>query len=325
LGLTSFNHLGNALDIQFKKNNTICEDGVVQQLREDIFIKRLNAKMGWGNRFRFAMETCAQGARRWVHIDMRDAIAPWNDSRYYALTNGAIDGAALVELARQESRFKLLNCNGIPKDSPSTTTQSTATIGAPQAENTTPVPIATANKSPAPAPSALPPSNERRPAKQLDLSTEGLNFIKDWEDYREYPYEDARHYCTVGYGHLIAPKKCSQLANENDALYLTFKSGLKPAAAAELLRKDVSDAVKSVRLVVQVPLYQHEFDALVSLAFNTNGIAKFPNLMAKLNTSNYSGCCDEFADITNKGIPGLVKRRKAEMLMFRNNKYDSKH
>jgi GH24 family phage-related lysozyme (muramidase) len=48
-------------------------------------------------------------------------------------------------------------------------------------------------------------------------------------------------------------------------------------------------------------------------------------MLAKLNTGDYSGCCDEFADITNHGDKGLVDRRKSKMKLFRNNVYDAKH
>jgi GH24 family phage-related lysozyme (muramidase) len=76
---------------------------------------------------------------------------------------------------------------------------------------------------------------------------------------------------------------------------------------------------------IQVPLHQHEFDALMSLAFNTGGLTKFKKMLAKLNTGDYSGCCDEFSDITNHGNKDLVDRRKSEMKLFRNNVYDAKH
>lgn len=63
----------------------------------------------------------------------------------------------------------------------------------------------------------------------------------------------------------------------------------------------------------------------MSLAFNTGGLTKFKKLLAKLNAGNYSGCCDEFADITSGGDKGQVKRRKSEMKLFRNNVYDARH
>ena len=95
--------------------------------------------------------------------------------------------------------------------------------------------------------------------------------------------------------------------------------------ALRYLRDNPAGTVEVIKESVSVPLYQQEFDALVSLAFNTGGISKFPKLMSKLNTKDYSGACDEFADITNHGTSGLVKRRNAEIKMFRNNVYDSTH
>jgi GH24 family phage-related lysozyme (muramidase) len=87
----------------------------------------------------------------------------------------------------------------------------------------------------------------------------------------------------------------------------------------------VEKAVDEVRKYIHVPVYQQEFDALVSLAFNAGSFRKFPNLVSRINTADYSGGCNEFADITNGGTSGLVKRRQAEMKMFRNNIYDSSH
>jgi GH24 family phage-related lysozyme (muramidase) len=78
-------------------------------------------------------------------------------------------------------------------------------------------------------------------------------------------------------------------------------------------------------VLVQVPMFQHEYDALVSLIFNMGSFKKCPKLLSKLNTKDCSGCCSEFADITNGGTAGLVTRRKAEMDIFTNSVYHSKH
>lgn len=83
--------------------------------------------------------------------------------------------------------------------------------------------------------------------------------------------------------------------------------------------------VRATLRSIRAPLHQYEFDALMSLAFNTGGLTKFKKLLAKLNAGNYSGCCDEFADITSGGDKGQVKRRKSEMKLFRNNVYDARH
>jgi len=60
-------------------------------------------------------------------------------------------------------------------------------------------------------------------------------------------------------------------------------------------------------------------------AFNTGGLTKFKKLLGNLNKKNYTGSCDEFADITNGGGKGLKQRRKLEMKLFRNNVYDAEH
>jgi len=71
----------------------------------------------------------------------------------------------------------------------------------------------------------------------------------------------------------------------------------------------------------------------VSLVFNSG--PEFLNIGGKnkketkikinINNEDYSGGADEFSDVTNGGTSGLIKRRKAEINMFKNNVYDSKH
>lgn len=70
-------------------------------------------------------------------------------------------------------------------------------------------------------------------------------------------------------------------------------------------------------------LYQHEFDALVSLFFNVGNMGKLPKLKSKLNQDYYKGAADEFLDLTNGGSPGLIGRRKKEWDLFLSNIYDS--
>ena len=45
----------------------------------------------------------------------------------------------------------------------------------------------------------------------------------------------------------------------------------------------------------------------------------------KMNKGNYSEGADEIRDVTNNSTSGLVKRRKAEINIFKNNIYDSNH
>ncbi|MES2049053.1 MAG: LysM peptidoglycan-binding domain-containing protein [Pseudomonadota bacterium] len=289
-GRKTINHMGNALDLQFKKGKEVkrCEGRDVDKLRENIFVKRLGAQMGWHSNT-LALESADDGATSWVHVDVREFASEYKQDRYYATTQSSCDGDLLVEVARREGRLKLINCGGIPIKPTSMVT-------------------------------------DRLPIASLHLSQAGLDFIKGWESFGEKPYNDSENYCTIGWGHLIGKKSCELLAKEKDDEFDGFKNGVNKEEAEKLLMTDIRlITTKAIRTLVLVPLYQHEYDALVSLAFNTGSFSKFPKLVSKLNTKDYAGCCDEFADITNGGTSGLVKRRKAEMKIFRNNVYDSTH
>ncbi len=80
---------------------------------------------------------------------------------------------------------------------------------------------------------------------------------------------------------------------------------------------------------VTLPLYQHEYAALMSLLFNGGAdflrAGKAPKLYRNLLDEKYEEAAKEFLDITNKNTSGLVKRRKAENNMFKNNIYDATH
>lgn len=286
----TFNHMGNALDLQFRKGTgkIRCEGDDVDTLRLKIFRNRLKARMGWHPNT-LALESADQGATSWVHVDVREFASEYKQDKYYATTQSSCDGDFLVDVARREGRLKLVNCGGIPNNPAKITT-------------------------------------DRLPIASLRLSQAGLDFIKGWESFGEKPYNDSENYCTIGWGHLIRKKSCETLAKEGNGEYAEYEKGVSRDLALQILKEDIDAiALKTVNAYVQVPLYQHEFDALVSLAFNTGSFKKFPKLVSKLNTKDYGGCCDEFADITNGGTSGLVKRRKAEMKMFRNSVYDSTH
>jgi GH24 family phage-related lysozyme (muramidase)/LysM repeat protein len=298
---TSTNHMGKALDLQFKKGTPgeVCRTTVLEDLKTKVFMARIGAASTWTSN-RVSLEPVAI-APAWVHVDVREFDDRYLKNRFFSKTKEGADGDDLVVIARREGRLGLVNCGGIP---------------------------------PRAAPAAVPaaPASGRKPFSSLTLSKAGLDFIKGWEKTGPevaggltIPYDDSEGYCTVGWGHLLAKKKCATLKNEGSADFNKYEKGLSKDAALALLAKDVAMITETAKLFLHVPLYEYEYDAIISLAFNTGGFKKFPKLVSKLNTGDYSGCCDEFADITNGGISGLLKRRKAEMDIFRNNHYDSRH
>jgi lysozyme len=96
------------------------------------------------------------------------------------------------------------------------------------------------------------------------------------------------------------------------------KAGDKIAPPQALQRKlaDVQKFEGAVKQCVHVPLYQHEYDSYLSLAYNI-GTAAFcaSTLVRKLNAYAYEEACNEILRWDKyKGLPqaGLTARRKRE-------------
>jgi GH24 family phage-related lysozyme (muramidase)/LysM repeat protein len=166
----------------------------------------------------------------------------------------------------------------------------------------------------------LAPVGQRIPIAQLHVSEQGKTFIKGWESVfydatkaNTYYYNDSKGYCTVGWGHLIAESSCA--ANG----YVAMSSKISTADAQALFARDVARTETAVKNSINVPLYQYEYDALVSLAFNMGSLVKAPNLCRKLNNGDYTGAPVEFMDIENH------TRRQREHDMFCLNVYNSNH
>lgn len=116
------------------------------------------------------------------------------------------------------------------------------------------------------------------------------------------------------------------LGNCNGTEPERFKRGLTQEEAVKLLRKDAATRSKAVDDLVNVPLTQTQFDALVSFVFNV-GADAFRNstLLRKLNAGDYASVPSELNRWTRAGgrvLSGLVTRRKAEGELFRNVKYE---
>lgn len=90
--------------------------------------------------------------------------------------------------------------------------------------------------------------------------------------------------------------------------------------ADERFAKDLARFEIGVSKAVSVELKQHQFDALVSFAYNV-GLANFlsSTLLKMLNGGYYSNAAIQFGKwIFNDGkiMKGLVRRREAERKMF---------
>ena len=110
---------------------------------------------------------------------------------------------------------------------------------------------------------------------------------------------------TIGYGHTGAD------------VFPSLK--ITESRAEQLLVEDLHRFEKAVRNLIEVPLTQHEFDAIVSFTFNTGeGSLKGSTFRRRINAGDNKAQCfrEEFpkwVNGSNGPLPGLVVRRDAEV------------
>jgi lysozyme len=166
-----------------------------------------------------------------------------------------------------------------------------------------------------------------RLAKPWAISDQALPFIGTWENGLQNGknfagqqvtdgfilsvYNDSRGLPTVGCGHLVTAA---------DKLKVGDK--IKQDAAEKLLKKDLADAEKAVADKVSVPLYQYEYDALVSIAFNAgrSGFIKLGEFVNKGDYTKVPAFIEKFR--TGGGNEG---RRASEAALFKTGTYDATH
>jgi len=90
----------------------------------------------------------------------------------------------------------------------------------------------------------------------------------------------------------------------------------EPVREMMMLLKNLDKYGNGIKACINVPLYQYELDAFVSLAYNI-GINAFCNstLVKKLNAGDYSGACEQIIiwdKFKGKPLKGLTNRRNEE-------------
>jgi GH24 family phage-related lysozyme (muramidase) len=140
----------------------------------------------------------------------------------------------------------------------------------------------------------------------MKTSQVGIDFIKEFEAFEPRPYRCSANRMTIGYGHVIR--------SGEDITVLTEQQ------ASDLLAKDLERFEADVLGAIDVPLEQHQFDALVSLAFNIGGSAFKGSTLARiLNEREYKSAAEQvlrWDKVNGKPLAGLTRRRKAERAMF---------
>ena len=144
----------------------------------------------------------------------------------------------------------------------------------------------------------------------MKTSQVGIELISSFEDTKLQAYDDGVGVWTIGIGTTIYPNGVKVKKGDKCTL----------EQAKEYFAHDLKRFESSVNNLVEVPLSQNQFDALVSLTYNIGSTAfKNSTLLKKLNAKDYAGAADQFL-VWNKGggkvLKGLVKRRASERALF---------
>ena len=139
----------------------------------------------------------------------------------------------------------------------------------------------------------------------METSQEGLSLIKKFEGCELESYKCAAGVWTIGYGSTNGVKEGMKIS---------------PERADMLLLEDVEVFEESINKLVEVPLEQNQFDALVSWTFNLGSTnLKNSTLLKVLNDKDYDGVPAQIKRWNKAGgkvLQGLIRRREAEALLF---------
>ena len=144
--------------------------------------------------------------------------------------------------------------------------------------------------------------------------------LSQFEGTKLRPYRDPMGKMAIGTGHVLTKEEIETGKLIIDGVEIDFSSGITAEMAARLLEQDLEPVRHMIDSVVKVELTPNQRDALASLAFHI-GIGRFRRspLLQKLNAGKYDEVPKEMMQYTKIGgrkIPGLVKRREAEILLW---------
>lgn len=151
---------------------------------------------------------------------------------------------------------------------------------------------------------------------KLAISPAGLDLVRHFEGLFLRAYKCPAGVWTIGYGH-------TGLQHKDGTVYpgrtITEKEAIK------LLDYDMEQYEARVRALVNVPLTQFQFDALVSFDFNCDGLTIGPRnatpstMLRAINRGDFSAASAEFPKwnrADGKVSNGLIRRRNAERAVF---------
>ncbi|WP_408505504.1 lysozyme [Paraburkholderia sediminicola] len=170
----------------------------------------------------------------------------------------------------------------------------------------------------------------QRLGKPWVVSDDGLSFMAVWESgilngtnfqghhvtdgFILKAYRDNVGIPTVACGHRIVPSD-----------HLQVGQTISLERARDFKKHDVARMERRLNDDVHVPLFQFEYDALVSIVYNCGPNSGADEIIRKVNTGNYSGMFDFIRTYRIGSNPGLPPRRYSEARLFASGIYDASH
>ena len=143
--------------------------------------------------------------------------------------------------------------------------------------------------------------------RDCEPSPAAVGVIKHFEGYSPIIYEDAAGYPTIGFGHLIKPGE-------------KIEEPLLGESAERLLLQDVKPKAAAVNAGVSVPLFQGQFDAVLSWTYNLGeGALKSSTMPKKINAGRHEEVPAQIKRWNRAGgkvLKGLERRREAEAALY---------
>lgn len=160
----------------------------------------------------------------------------------------------------------------------------------------------------------------------FNLSDKGLNTLKSLEGLKLFPYDDQTgkkiqrwvRGATIGYGYLILPTEWEK-----------YRSGVTIEEAEKLLKTSLCKYARGVRIAIDVPIHQYEYDALVIFAYNI-GLAAFYSSSTVKIINGYKSqtpfnsleeAWKAFNKSQGKVSKGLQNRRSIEWKIYQSGEY----
>ena len=164
----------------------------------------------------------------------------------------------------------------------------------------------------------------------MKLSKAGEDLMHRFEGFRNRPYLCPADIWTIGYGHVLYQEQIRlPVVTDKPNVVIRKKFSLRQGdnrvwskeEINELFRKDVATFERGVlRLVPGVVGRQGAFDALVSISFNFGlGNLQRSTIRMRANRGDWEGAAEAFRMWVKGGgkvLPGLVRRREAEIALF---------